>query len=209
MGPGDFDNFLTWLDPNREQAIKAYEVIQAKLARYFLCRGWALDADRLTDETIDRVVKKMRKLADSYVGERLPYFLAVARNIHKEQLKEEERRRKMVALLPTPFSDSTDEKERRDRCLHRCMEKQTSGNRTLIQRYYVGEKHEKIVARKKLADELGIVPNALRIRAHRIRTDLRRCVETCVDEVNFDQENVAEENTGRENVTKPNGDETD
>jgi len=52
----------------------------------------------------------------------------------------------------------------------------------MILRYYTGDKQEKIVNRKKLAEEEGIELNALRIRAHRIRTQLRLCVEKCIEE---------------------------
>jgi len=184
--PEDFERFLTWLDPDRERAGEKYAAVQAKLTRYFHCRGCGVEAEQLADETITRVIRKVPEIADSYVGEPLPYFLGVARNVFSEYLK------KLIlirASQPPPAPASSDEKEVLDRCLERCLKHLTEENRDLILRYYTGEKHEKIVQRKKLADELGIAPNALRIRAHRIRTDLRDCVEKCVAEENNDETN--------------------
>lgn len=186
--PEDFERFLTWLDPDREAAIAKYEVLRTRLTRYFLCRGWGVESEELTDETINRVIIKMRELADSYVGDRMPYFLAVARFVNKERLKrlkEDDLLRRMMVQL---VGDSSTEKEMRDRCLRRCMKKIPPKNQDLIQRYYIGEKQEKIAERKKLAEEWGIEPNALRIRAHRIRTELRKCLEKCIAEENDDEE---------------------
>lgn len=190
--PEDFERFLTWLDPDQQQASKQYEAINAKMTRFFVCRGCGVDAEHLADETINRVIIKMRVLADSYVGDRLPYFFGVARYVHKEYCKrvkeEEEGIRRMRDLLPPPVY-SSEEKEREDNCLERCMKELTRENRELIRKYYTGEKHAKIDHRRELADQMGIAPNALRIRAHRIRTDLRRCVEACVAEENDHETN--------------------
>ena len=182
MTQDEFDKFLNWLDPDREQAIAKYEVVRARLTRYFVCRGCGVDSEQLSDETIARVTKTIAKIADTYVGERLPYFLGFARNVYLDWRKIP----KPVPMPPEPPQppDSDNYKEVLDRCLQRCLKELTEENRDLILRYYKGERHAKIVQRKKLADELGIVPNALRIRAHRIRTDLRRCLEECVEEEN-------------------------
>lgn len=181
MSPDDFERFLQWLDPDREKAGEKYPVIQARLTRYFTCRGCGVDADQLADETISRVTRKIEQIADAYVGERLPYFLGVSRNVYSEYLK------KLIVMRtsqPPPAPDSADEKELLDRCLEGCMNRLTSENRDLILEYYTGEKSDKIAHRRRLADKFGIAPNALRIRAHRIRTDLRHCVEDCVAEEN-------------------------
>jgi len=206
MDSEDFDKFLNWLDPDREKAGQKYLVIQARLTRYFQCRGCGSDAEQLADETIARVTKKVPEIADSYDGEPLLYFLGVARRAYKEYLRY---LIKISVVGPPPRTDSGDEKEMLDRCLQRCLNGRPDANRDLILRYYTGEKGDKIAERKTLADELGIAPNALRIRAHRIRTELRRCVETCVAEENNDEASVAKENAWKENITEENNDETD
>jgi len=52
----------------------------------------------------------------------------------------------------------------------------------LILEYYREEKRAKINLRKNLAEKLGIECNALRLRVHRIRTELRPCVLKCLQE---------------------------
>jgi len=197
--PEDFETFLTWLDPDRGKAGEKYLAIQAKVTRYFVCRGCGLDAEDLADDTITRVVRKIPAIADTYVGERLAYFLGVARNVYSEYLK------KLIVIRgsqPPPLPDSGDEKELLYRCLDRCLSGLTDENRDLILRYYTGDKHHKIVERKHLADKMDIAPNALRIRAHRIRTDLRRCLEECVKDENVAEEDVAKQNAAEENVAE-------
>ena len=49
-------------------------------------------------------------------------------------------------------------------------------------KYYEGEKQAKITNRRRLAEELGITLDALRIRAHRIRRELRKCVVHCLEQ---------------------------
>jgi DNA-directed RNA polymerase specialized sigma24 family protein len=62
------------------------------------------------------------------------------------------------------------------------MRKLTDENRELVLRYYQADGRQKIEERKHLAEELGIAPNALRIRAYRIRVALQKCLEKCVED---------------------------
>ena len=62
------------------------------------------------------------------------------------------------------------------------MQQLTVANRELVLQYYQEEKQAKIDHRRRLAEQLGIALNALRIRAHRIRASLQECVQNCVQE---------------------------
>jgi DNA-directed RNA polymerase specialized sigma24 family protein len=62
------------------------------------------------------------------------------------------------------------------------MKKLSDENRELVLRYYQADGRKKIEERKLLAEELGIAPNALRIRAYRIRAALQKCLEKCVED---------------------------
>lgn len=180
--PEDFERFLVWLGPDRDKAAEHYEGIESKLIRYFQCRGWGFEAEELCHETISRVVKRMRELAESYDGERLPYFYGVARLVQMEQLKKQIKQDfalKNFQSLHRPTIAEAEEKERQHYCLERCTSKLSSENRELISKYYIGEKNTKIANRRELAEQMGIEQNALRIRAYRIRTELRNCFETC------------------------------
>jgi DNA-directed RNA polymerase specialized sigma24 family protein len=168
-----FERFLVWLDPDRDQAGVKYEEIRRRLIKIFVCRGCATGED-LADETINRVIRRMQDLADSYTGDPALYFYGVARNVHLEYVK----KNPAPPALPPP--DPPDRKELEYGCLERCMAKLTPENRRLVLEYYKEEKQAKIVHRRQLAAQLGIAVNALRIRAHRIRAGLQSCVETCL-----------------------------
>jgi DNA-directed RNA polymerase specialized sigma24 family protein len=170
-----FDALLAWLDPSREEAGRIYEEIRLRLIKIFTCRGCSEPED-LADETINRVSKKLKEIESTYSGARAPYFFGVANKVHLEYL-----RRRPVPAPPADAVKSED-MEKEYTCLEKCMENLTSDNRELVLQYYQGEKSAKIVHRKQLADQLGIALNALRIRAHRIRTTLQECVEGCLQE---------------------------
>lgn len=167
-----FDKFLIWLDPDRERAGAKYEDIRGKLIKIFECRGCSSSED-LADETINRVIRKMQELANTYSGDPVLYFYGVARYVHLEHVKKSR-------ALPVPPSTPPEEKEREYECLERCMKALTPENRNLIIEYYKEGKRAKIVHRKELAALLGIAPNALRIRAFRMRAGLQACVENCL-----------------------------
>jgi DNA-directed RNA polymerase specialized sigma24 family protein len=170
-----FDRLLAWLDPDREQAGKKYEVIRLRLIKILTCRG-CTEADALADETINRVARKVQILSEDYKGDPAHYFYGVAHKVHLEYL-----RRKPIPVLPQPV-DQTDEIEQEYDCLEQCMQRLTPNNRELVLQYYKEDKQAKIKHRKSLAEQLGIALNALRIRAHRIRATLQRCVQNCLEQ---------------------------
>jgi DNA-directed RNA polymerase specialized sigma24 family protein len=170
-----FDALLRWLDPDRDAAGRKYEGIRLRLIKIFVCRG-CYEPEDLADETINRVSKKLNEIESTYSGEPARYFYGVANKVHLEYI-----RRKPVPIPPTP-PDPSDDIEKQFACLERCMQDLTPNNRVLVLQYYQEEKRAKIDHRKKLADQLGIALNALRIRACRIRASLQQCVQTCVNE---------------------------
>lgn len=172
-----FDSLLAWLHSNREQAGQKYEDIRLRLIKVFTCRG-CVDPEDLADETINRVASKLSEIAPTFVGEPARYFYGVANKVHLEYL----RRRPAPEPPPTPPPFETEEVEKEFDCLERCMRRLTRENRTLVLEYYQDEKQAKIDHRKKLAEQLGIAVNALRIRAFRIRASLQECVTNCVRE---------------------------
>lgn len=170
---GEFDALLDWLDPEREQAGRRYEEIRRRLIKIFACRG-CHEPEDLADETINRVAGKVGEVAKTYEGDPALYFYGVANKVHLESL------RKKASHLPPPPASQSDELEREHDCLDRCMSHLPPENRALVLQYYQEEKGAKIQHRQALAEQLGIALNALRIRAHRIRTTLRQCVQNCI-----------------------------
>lgn len=171
----DFDSLIAWLDADREQAGKKYDSIRLRLIRIFTGRG-RHDAEELADETIRRVTSKAAELSKTYVGDPALYFYGVAQKVFMEAV------RKQPVVAPPPPPPDSDETERQYDCLDRCMRQLSEANRELVLEYYRFEKHEKITHRRILAERLRIGQNALRIRAHRIRLTLQRCVLECLEQ---------------------------
>jgi DNA-directed RNA polymerase specialized sigma24 family protein len=167
-----FDALLGWLDPDSERAAVRYEEIRRRLIRFFTCRQCA-PAEELADETLNRVARKVLE-GLAYVGETAPYFYGVAHNVYLEYI----RPKPPVPLPPPPRS--TEEVEREHACLEECLGRLQSRSRELIREFYQEEKQAKIEHRKRLAERLGITPNALRIQAHRIRLVLLECIRQCL-----------------------------
>ena len=183
-----FELLLDWLDPDREQAGQTYEKIRLRLIKIFACRG-CNEADELADETINRVTAKLNDIGQTYSGDPALYFYGVAQKVHQEYLRNRPQLQEFPREISaggqgklTPAPDSSDDIEREYECLEKCMERLPRQNRQLVLEYYQDEKRAKIDHRKKLADQLGIAVNALRIRAHRIRMQLQACVQDCLQQ---------------------------
>jgi len=169
-----FDALLTWLDPDREQAALKYEKIRGGLIKFFTTRG-AVEPEDLADETINRVAHKLKDIEKNFTGDPEPYFYRVASFVYMEYVRKKLPR----PLLPSPADPNQVELEYQ--CLERCIERLSKENRDLLLRYHGAEGRKETELRRALADELGIAPNALRIRVHRIRQTLKECVEKCVE----------------------------
>ena len=170
-----FDKLLAWLHPDRDQAAEKYQRVYLRLVRIFAAKG-CVDSEDLADQTVNVVASKIDSLIGNYVGDPAVYFYGVAKKIQLEQLK-----KRLPPSLP-PIPDNT-ELERRCACLEKCLEtKVTPEERDLVLRYHEGEGRGRIERRKRMAEELGISLNALRIRIHHIQADLRPCVEECLRE---------------------------
>jgi DNA-directed RNA polymerase specialized sigma24 family protein len=180
-----FDGLLGWLDTNREQAALKYERIRTRLIKIFTCRGCG-EADDLADETINRVTAKVDSIASSYTGDPALYFYGVAQKVHLEYLRSQPVLQNSIGAGREQGSinvvEADNDIEQEYACLERCMDQLPLESRRLVLEYYQEEKRAKIDCRKRLAEELGIAVNALRIRAHRIRLQLQQCVQACLDQ---------------------------
>ena len=173
LDPHSFELLLAWLGDDRESAGERYERIRAKLVRIFAARG-CTPAEDLADATIDRVMGKVVEIAPGYVGAPEAYFYRVAHFLYYEHLRRARRTPSLAA--PEPAGD----REGEALCLEECLASLASADRDLVRAYYQDEKRRRIEHRQQLAAALGIGPNALRIRLHRIRLDLRACLAQCL-----------------------------
>ena len=168
-----FDALLEWLDSDREQAAIKYEDIRKRLIKIFTGRG-CVEAEDLADETINRVSSKLDELGTKFEGDRVRYFFGVANKVYLEFKRKK-------SPQPPPFSPANSARiELEFRCLERCIETLSEADKYLLLQYYGAEGRPKVEQRKRLAEKLGIAPNALRIRAYRIRVYLQECIEKCI-----------------------------
>jgi RNA polymerase sigma factor (sigma-70 family) len=179
--PESFEEILAWLNSDREVAATMYVQLRLDLAKLFLW-GRCSDVEGLTDEVFDRVAKKVHEVRPSYVGDPRHYFRAVAKNLIKEF------HRSVKAHVSLDDAELTHQRTREfvedsgsiEDCLQVCLKELTSERRDLILSYYAKEKQAKITHRNVLASELGVTPEALRVKVYRIRASLDQCIQKCL-----------------------------
>ena len=180
-----FNALLAWLDIDRDRAGSKYEAIRLRLIKIFTCRGCS-EAEELADETINRVTARVVEVAADYRGDPAHYFYGVSHKVHQEYLRKLPARQINLETDAANSSIATaslaDDIESEYQCLESCLDHLPTANRDLVVRYYQQERKAKIEHRKRLATEFGIAVNALRIRAHRIRLELQRCVQDCLQQ---------------------------
>ena len=175
-----FSFFLSWLSTDRDAAGKKYEDIRRRLIVMLHSRGCAR-AEEAADESINRFIRRLPELSDSYVGDPVPYLCVIARHVHLEFIKRE----------PETLPDDADQRFLEDKeddeleelmhgCLDRCLNEIDSGSRDLLLDYYKEDKQAKINFRKKLAAKMGIATGALRLKLHRLRVRLECCMNNCL-----------------------------
>jgi DNA-directed RNA polymerase specialized sigma24 family protein len=171
----DLNRLLSWLAPDRNGAGERYESIRRKLILIFASRRWAFP-EEMADDCINRVMKKLPEIEGQYQGPPEAYFYGVAKIIELEW------RRKDRPIEIPDMEGISPETEAHLACLDRCLGKLPDASRGVVMEYYQQEKQAKIDHRAALAHRLGIAANALRIRAHRIRQQLEKCVLECLNQ---------------------------
>ena len=175
-GPGPFEKLLRWLSPDRDVAIEKYVAIRKRIIKYFI-RKAASDSDELFDETTDRVIKLIDSGHEYPIPDAL--FYRVAELVWREYYRKI-RPGPLDIDPPDPTPPDTG-KEALAQCLDLCLDELPPPDRLLVCQWHRDTGRLKIQIRKQLAQEYG-GQNALRIRVHRIRRELRTCIETCVSQ---------------------------
>ena len=177
---------LDWLDGRAGSDGHAYLEMRRRLRDYFTrknCRS----ADDLADETLTRVARRLEEEGITRAETPARYCYIVARFVFLEHLRAI-KAHPMVThasgdIAPQPSAADAEESARaREQplaCLRRCLQQLDPLNRRIITRYYIGSERVKIDNRRQLAESLGLSPNALTIRACRIRARLEACVRRC------------------------------
>lgn len=185
-----FNKLLEHFDEDREEAGEKYEQLRRGLTKFFECRGCFAPAD-YADETFNRVARRISEGQDVAIGAIQGYCYGVARNVARERHRNPEVQASTLdSLLPSDHpreNPSLTERqhgerirtEQRMECLEMCLDELPPESRFLIESYHEGRERAKIRNHERLAEMLGITINNLRVRVHRIRKDLERCVLEC------------------------------
>lgn len=187
-----FERLLAHFGDERETAATAYELARQKLVRLFRYRG-CRSSSELADEVFNRVAHRIERgeqIARDQIGN---YLFGVARNV----LREYHRRPDGAAVGlddiapsaqpiddPSARADEIEERriaDNRLECLEECLSKEPLETRAMVVEYYEGQEAAKIRNRREMADGLGTTLNSLRIRMHRVRVRLERCVTECLE----------------------------
>ncbi len=194
-GTDGFRQFLRWLDQGADSEGLNYLELRRRLVIYFdrkNCRA----PDELADETLNRAARRLEEEGTITDASPAHYCYILARYVFLEYQRRGEHRYVSLDALPesgaassalaAPAPVTEPRQELLLGCLERCSRKLDPDHRDLIFEYYQGEKREKIEHRRTLAARLGLTPNALSIRACRIRDKLEACVRRCSGEGRHD-----------------------
>lgn len=177
----NFELMLDWLDADREKAARKYERIRTRLIKIFVCRG-AVEAEDLADETIDRVMSKIKDLRETYVGNNPAlYFYGVAKNVYYEWERLKRKKAAGLELIKAAASAPEETEITKKACFEKCLQKLEPEQRLIIRAYYGDEAAAKRKLRNDLAEKLDISVEALRVRIHRLKSVLQDCVKRCLD----------------------------
>lgn len=184
INQGNFDKLLNWLGATVEESADQYEYIRRVLIKIFLARGLT-NAEDLADETIDRVASRLTEIENTFTGEKIKYFLGVARFVAQESL-----RKKEIQIVNLNFVDA---KAKNDipaaveqefstiqkKCLQECFSKIKERHKTLILNYYNKSHQEELSLYKSLAKEKNVTVPALRNQVYRVKMRLFECARKC------------------------------
>ena len=173
----EFEKLLAWFDSDPDKAGEVFTLIHSRLIKLFVSRG-CVDAEALADEVINRVAVRIDTVRETY-SDPFRCCIGFVENVYREYQRE--RQRDLTTIEP-PRQRPADELEREDECLKQCIESLAHAKRNLFLAYFQGEKRVRINRRRKLAEEMVVTLNGLRIRAHHVRKEMHQCMEKCLNE---------------------------
>jgi DNA-directed RNA polymerase specialized sigma24 family protein len=183
LGSGPFEALLQRLGPDRESAGTSYEQLRRRLVAVFEYRRCP-HPEELADETLDRAARRLQEMGSEFVGSDPARFVfGVAWNVARESFRRpaatslQDGWEKRSASAPTLEPD-----ELGSECLEGCLQRLAAADRSLVLGYHEGERSVRIRRRSDLARDLGLSPNALRLKIHRLTARLRQCVVDCVEQ---------------------------
>jgi DNA-directed RNA polymerase specialized sigma24 family protein len=175
--PDAFRHLLEWLDGGVDSGGEKYLEMRRRLVSYFDRKRRAAP-DELADETLSRVARRLAEVGTIEGVGPAHYCYIVAKFVFLESLRHAEHV-PASDQLPAAEAETDAGREAVLACLDRCLAALPADERELILDYYLEDRRPKIDRRRAYAKRLGVTPNALAIRACRIRARLERCMSVC------------------------------
>ena len=170
---------LDWLDSDLEKSAQKYGHIHEALIKIFLTSGFS-NAEELADVTIDRVAGQIQTLK-AFDGEKIRYFIGVARNVKKEYFRIKENLIELTEESKTDKSFLMADEDLPDQLilhLKTCLKKLAAKDRKIVLEYYdISNSGTKKKIHKKLADKYSLSPNTLRVQVFRVKQRIAECLE--------------------------------
>jgi DNA-directed RNA polymerase specialized sigma24 family protein len=180
-----FEQLLAEFDADRNSAGTAYEQLRLRLIHFFEWHGCAF-SEELADETFDRAA---RRLSEGEFVKSLPsYCFGVARRLLMEVLGQQcaqppfwmpknsvqSQKEHWFHVSAQLRSGESQFREFQFACLEASLHQLPPADRELVLHYYDTDAYTRIDQRAALAERLGVSLNALRVRVHRVREELKR-----------------------------------
>lgn len=173
----EFEKLLLWIDKDCAEAPRKLLLIQSRVTRIFISRG-CVDAEMLTDEVTNRIAVRIDNVKENFPDPQR-CFSGFLDKVHREYIRDQVNQ---GTVRPPPPPRPSEVLEQEDECLKKCLGVLPPRERNIVVRYFGGEGAQRREERKKLAIELGLTANALRIQAHRLRLKTLKCLRACLDE---------------------------
>lgn len=168
---------IEWLGSG-DRTGDAYVAMHRRLVGYFSRKGCRV-AEELADETLTRVARRLAEEGAIIGVAPAQYCYIVGRYVFLEWLRDPRRvavRTVGESTLPDPGSADDGSGEQLLAALDDCLGALADEDRRLLLEYYSGAADQRIATRRALASRLGVSPNALTIRASRLRERIRQAL---------------------------------
>ena len=168
---------LRLFHPDSRLAAEEHARLRRALVKFFDWRGSA-PPEACADETLSRLAQKLEHTA---VRDVRKYAYGIARLVALERVR-------TPAAPPEKISttDVAGVAGESGTCLHdrfdRCLAALPEDARSLLFRYYEGERGVTLSNRRRLASLLGVTDHALRRRVQRLRDRLEQAMQACSSE---------------------------
>jgi DNA-directed RNA polymerase specialized sigma24 family protein len=171
----ELDRLLAHLDADREAAGVKYKELHTGLVNFFIHKGHSQPEDG-ADETLDRVATKLT--GGEQINNIKGFAVAVARIIFLEDQRKRSRVQSAADIAEYIRSITESADERLFNLMRRCLDRLPSEDRQFIDQYYIEGSNECVIQhRLALADRMNVTLNTLRLRIHRLRQKLERCLQ--------------------------------